>query len=516
MINIEVQCCEISDVKADAVLIGSFEDKCSANDMVCDSDPKLRSLIKPLVDEGEINGKLGTTSLIHSRGEIVPKRVLCVGLGQSSELSLDRLRGMAAATGRMLRDINCKNIGIHLGFLPRDFRYKDISMAVIEGFLLGQYRFTKYLQEKKVKEFEKFGIYLPVDVDFNSELISQAIETGAIIARSTNFTRDICNEPANVLTPRKLSEIALDLAPEFNLNVRVMDEVQIKKLGMNLLTAVSAGSEQPPRLIIIEHHGAGKDKPIHGLLGKGVTFDSGGVTLKVETAMSHMHLDKTAGAVVLGIAVALSLLKARVNFTGVIPAVENMPDGRAYKPGDIIASLSGKTVEVTNTDAEGRLLMADSLTYMQQNLNINHIIDFATLTGGSKTALGSEIIPFFANDKKMGELFKEACWHSGEICWEMPLYRKYLASLSSHVAHIKNHSEKGPSTILGALFLAEFVEKNTHWMHLDIGGHEFREEEFSYQPHGATALGMRSLIRYYLHLANEDIGKDRTVENEGL
>jgi len=283
----------------------------------------------------------------------------------------------------------------------------------------------------------------------------------------------------------------------------------MEKLDMNLLLAVARGSSEPPRLIVVNYRGAGEDEPVYGLLGKGVTFDSGGLSLKGKEAISHMHTDKAAGAIVLGLAVALSLLKAKVNLTVVVPAVENMLSGNSYKPGDIFKSMAGKTVEVLNTDAEGRLIMADALTYMQRNLKIKNIIDLATLTGGSKVALGPDIIPVFSNNRNMVELFEESCWHSGEVCWEMPLYKNYLNRLESQVACLKNHSDEPPATIIAALFLSEFIEEGTDWMHLDIGGHEFRDKESLYLSYGANAIGMRSLLRYYLHLAQEDIGKDR-------
>ncbi|MEQ8191194.1 MAG: leucyl aminopeptidase [Candidatus Eremiobacterota bacterium] len=507
MIEVEVLNSSVSDIEADAVLTGVFEDDCTA-ERLCGRDEKFKYMVKDLIEEGEINGKLAVTTLVHSRGEIKPGRILVVGLGKKENLSLDRLRGMAAVSGRLLRDIQCQKIGIHLGFLPPGFRYKDTAMAVIEGFFLGQYSFTKYRHEEKKPEVKKFGIYFPEEIKFDGDLISQAIRTGAFIAKATNLSRDLCNEPANVLTPVRLGKIAGKLAEEYGLKAHIIDEKEMQSLNMNLLLAVSRGSKEAPRLIVLEYRGAGEGKPVYGLLGKGVTFDSGGVSLKDQTAMNHMHLDKTAGAVVIGILAALSSLKVKINLTGVIPAVENMPGGNAYKPGDIIKAMSGKTVEITNTDAEGRLIMADSLTYMQQILKIGNIIDFATLTGGSKTALGTDIIPVFSRYKDMVDLFRESCWHSGEVCWEMPLYRNYLKLLKSHVADIKNMVKDSPSTLLGALFLGEFIENNTEWMHLDIGGHEFREEEFSYQAYGATALGMRSLIRYYLHLAGEDIGTD--------
>jgi len=506
MVNIEVKNSTISDIEADAVLTGAFEDTDFLTEAICGDEGPFCQLVRPLVEDGEITGKFGYTTLIHCRGEIKPKRVLCIGLGHSSDLSLDRLRGMSAVAGRWLRDINCQHIGIHLGFLPKGFRYKDSSTAAVEGFLLGQYRFTKYLPEAAPDEIKKFGIYFPAEVDFDPEIISQAIRMGAFIARSTNFTRNICNEPANVLTPTKLAEIACDLAAQYNFKVTVLEEDEIARLNMNMITAVCAGSAQPPRVIVVEHRQGNDTDPVYGLLGKGVTFDSGGVSLKTKTSISHMHLDKTAGAVVLGTAMALSMLEARLNFVGVIPAVENMMGGRAYKPGDIFESMSGKTIEVVDTDAEGRLILADALTYMQQNLKISNIIDFATLTGGAKAALGSDIIPFFSNDDMMIEQFKNACWHSGEACWHMPLFRNYRKKLLSPVAELKNHIDDAPSMIMGALFLQEFIKTGTHWMHIDIGGHEFREEEFSYQPYGATALGMRSLIRYYLHLARHHTG----------
>jgi leucyl aminopeptidase len=505
MLEVEVINRALSDIQADAVLTGVFEDKCNTVEDICGSDKKLEIIVNGLVNDSEINGKLGTTTLIHSRGEVKPKRILIVGLGKIADLSLDRLRGMSAVSGRLLRDIKCHEIGIHLGFLPQGFRYKDTSMAVIEGFLLGQYNFTKYRAEKTKEYVEKFGIYFPEDVKIDTKSISDAIKAGSVIAKATNFSRDICNEPANMMTPIKLGQVARNLSEEYGLKLKILDEKVMETHRMDLLLAVAKGSSEVPRLIQLEYRGASPDEPFYGLLGKGVTFDSGGISLKDKKAMDHMHMDKTAGAVVMGVIMALALIKAKVNVVAVIPAVENMPGSNSYKPGDIIMSMSGKSVEITNTDAEGRLIMADTLTYMQKKLNIKNIIDFATLTGGSKVALGPDIIPIFSNDEKMAELFKKACWHSGEACWEMPLYKNYLNKLNSHVADIKNHCDNPPSTIIAALFLSEFIEKNTSWMHLDIGGHEFREEEFSYQPYGATALGMRSIIRYYMQIAGEEI-----------
>lgn len=502
MLEVEVDSLAISEVTADAVLTGTFEGSCGDLETICGNDQAFQKLVRPLVEDGEINGKLGSYSIIHSRGEIKPKRVMCIGLGKKEDLSLDRLRGMAAAAGRLLRDMNCHEIGTHLGFLPEKFRYYDTALAVIEGFMLGQYQFSHYLHVDERKKISKFGMYFHPNVEFDESKIGRAVESGSIIAQATNYTRDLCNEPGNVLTPTKLSEIALDLGKKYNVEVTVLDEDTMKEMGMNLLLAVGQGSTEPSKMIVLKYTGAGADQPYYGLLGKGVTFDSGGVSLKVHNALSHMHMDKTAGAVVLGVAAALSLLKSRVNFIGVVPAVENMLDGKAYKPGDIIRSLSGKTVEVTNTDAEGRLIMADTLTYMQNHLDLDNIIDFATLTGGAQAALGTDIIPIFSNDREMVAMMKKACWHSGEDCWEMPLYKNYRNHIVSQVADIKNHADNAPSMIIGALFLREFVDNKTKWMHVDIGGHEFREAAFSYLPYGATALGMRSLIRYFHRLGD--------------
>jgi len=493
----------LEEVSADALLVGVFEDDCHPSLYFSRTDHPLAVQLSELVAAKEITGKRGEATLVHTFGMIAAKRLLTMGLGKREDLNLERLRRMAAVCGRQLRDIHCQRIAIHLGFLPDDFQKSDTAAAMVEGFLLGQYQFTKYRQEQNQAEIQSFGLYFSIEIDERE--MARAIRFGIILALATNFTRDLCNEPGNVLTPEGFAETSRQLAAGCGLRCGVLDEQALADKGMNLLLAVGKGSAVPPRLIWLEYRGAGNGSPVYGLLGKGITFDAGGLSLKDQASISNMHLDKTAGAMVLGVIRALIALNARVNVTGVISAAENMPDGRAYRPGDVIRSYAGRTVEISDTDAEGRLVMADALTFMQNDLNIKRIIDVATLTGGAEAAFGPDIIPVMTNTQQMADQFIHACAHSGEPAWELPLYKEYREMLDSQIADIVNDVADGPSTIVSALFLNEFIEPGTEWLHLDIAGKEMTEKEKGYIPKGATGVGLRSLIRYFLHLAGDDI-----------
>ncbi|NUM35987.1 MAG: leucyl aminopeptidase [Candidatus Brocadiae bacterium] len=493
----------LEKIESDALIMG-IEKGSSLGRYFPNAEPEFKELLDRLVAEKEVNGEQEEITIVHTFEKIKSKRLVIVGLGNAAQFNLDRLRKSVAIAGRKLRQIHCKRIAISLDTIPVSFSREDIACALMEGFFMGLYQFPKISGQKTQEEkIDQIIFCCSRTAQHNS--LSHAIYIGSVLADVTNFARTIANSPGNFMTPNMMAQEALALAKQYNLNCRIFDEEDMKKMGMNLVLAVSQGSENPPRMIVLEYNGnGGYSKPV-ALVGKGVTFDSGGISLKPGKDMHKMKADRTGGAIAMAVIKALAMMNAQMHLVAVIPCVENMPSGKAYKPGDVFTSYSGKSVEILNTDAEGRLILADAISYVQKDLKMNRIIDVATLTGGALSALGPKIIAAFSNDDSLYKLFEEGCWHSGEYCWRMPLYMEYQDMLKSDVADLKNLSYQPPSTIEGALFLQSFVKKDTKWMHLDIASVDYTDSPSGYVTKGSTGIGIRSLLRMLMHLSEQDL-----------
>ena len=356
---------------------------------------------------------------------------------------------------------------------------------ITEIFILRYYKFIKYIENSKKHKHHLF-ILTNKDID-----LTEAVE----LANSVNTARDLVNEPSNVLYPETLAESALSLGEKYGFEVEVLNKKDIKKLKMECFLKVGEGSDKEPKLIILRYHGNKKDKNKIGLIGKGVTFDSGGLSLKPSDSMIEMKSDMAGAAAVISAVCTASKMKIKKNIIGVIPACENMINGSSYKLGDIIKSMNGKTVEIHNTDAEGRLTIIDAVTYAIRHEKVTHILDIATLTGACMVALGTDITGVVTNDDNMLKVLKKASEISGELIWELPNHSTYKESLKSPNADLKNVGTRWGGAIIAGQFIEEFVEK-LPWLHLDIAGPAFIESKSKFGSAGGTGAGTRLLYEF--------------------
>ena len=500
-INVVAQ--DIAKVQADAVVVNLFEGTETPAGATGVIDKTLDGIISDLIRQGELKGKLNEINVIHTYGRIPARIVTVVGLGKRDELILDKVRTTIAQACRLLRNLNCRRVATILhgaGESGMDFR--EIAQAIVEGSTLGLYRFRRHM----TKESE--------DQDINELLIVEREKTripelesscrkGKIIADAVILARDMVNEPANYLTPRDMADRAGELARTYGLDFTVMDFEQIKKGGMQAFLGVAQGSEQPPRFIMMSYKGGAKSDDTIGFVGKAITFDSGGISIKPSENMKDMKGDMAGGAAVLAAITAIAQLKPEVNVTALIPATENLPSGKALKPGDVLNTLSGKTVEIISTDAEGRLILADALAYGVKS-GFTPLIDLATLTGACRMALGDICSGIMGNNQDLINKIIEAGNKAGERLWQFPMYDEYKELNKSDVADIKNTGGRYAGTITAAQFLSEFVG-NTDWAHLDIAGTELTDKERGYTVKGATGIGVRTLINYVMNI--DDIQK---------
>ena len=437
----------------------------------------------------EIEGSLGKISIINTLGKLPAERILLVGLGK--EITQDTFRFAAGKIALKAKEIGVSEFSV---IIPKSHVHNPlISVAqIIEGIKMSLFAFDNYKSEKSKKAPE---LTLLVS---NSTKIRKAISDAEKVADAVIFTKGIANMPPNDCAPATLATIAKTIAKN-KMKCTIISKSELKKRGFGGITAVGQGSKNEPKLIILEHNGGRRgEKPIV-LVGKAVTFDTGGISLKPGDKMDEMKFDKCGGCTVLGIMKAVSELKLKQNIVGIVPSVENMPGGEAYRPGDIIKLYSGKTAEILNTDAEGRLILADALTYGEKKYSPKAIIDFATLTGACIIALGTNVAGMVTNDDKLGNKFKQASDNSAEAIWQLPLNEDYMKMIKSEVADIKNMGiGRAAGTITAAAFLKEATEK-TPWIHFDIAGVAWTQiatKEKPYNPRGATGFGVRLVLDY--------------------
>ena len=487
-----------ADAATEVLVVGGYEGESNVSKSIQPLDRHLKGQFTELRKSGEFLGKSNQTVLVHTRNSIPAKRILWIGLGKRDSLTLDRVRQAMGTVAKRVRQIGSTSfsttlLGVDQARLGPD----NLAQAMVEGTVLGNYRFTKYLTDKSNHRKSLSAMTMLTDKPSNHPSVKKGVQRGEATGEAACFVRDLCNAPANVMTPSRVVEEAKKIAKERHVKLTVLDRRQQEKLGMGGLLGVSRGSQEPSQFIILEYSGAGKKgKPIV-LVGKTVTFDSGGISLKPSENMEQMKADMTGGAEVLATIRALARLRLPLNVIGLLPVTENMPGGRATKPGDILTMLSGKTVEVQNTDAEGRLILADGLAYATR-LKPKCVIDVATLTGACAVALGQFAIGMLGNDEKLKGQLKEAGEKSGERVWEMPLWDEYFEQLKSDVADMRNIGGRGGGMITAAMFLSKFVG-DYPWVHLDIASTDWSALERPYISKGPTGIGTRLLIQYLLN-----------------
>ncbi|MBI3377984.1 MAG: leucyl aminopeptidase [Nitrospirae bacterium] len=436
----------------------------------------------------EFHGKRNELLLMPAPEGIKPERILLVGLGKKNEVSAEIIRQAGGKAAVHLRDKGMKKIAVSTTLISS---LKLPLVNLVEGALLGLYTFDRYKKEKKNKKIESITILSKI-----SKRLSDELNWAEIITSSVYFARDLINTPSNDMTPSDLAKTAVSLRQK-NLSVKVLEKKDAEKLGMGAYLSVAKGSKEPLKFIVLEYKGS-KGKPL-ALIGKSITFDSGGISLKPSDGMEKMKYDMAGGAAVLGVLKATSALKLPVNLIGILPATENLPGGSATKPGDIAKAITGKTVEIINTDAEGRLILADAIGYAIKHFKPKAIIDIATLTGACSVALGNEAIAMMGNDRKLLDDIKKSADNTYERVWEMPLFDEYKEYIKSDIADIKNTGGKTGALVTAAYFLYEFAEK-TPWVHLDIAGTAWVEKDKPYIPKGASGISVRLIMDLIKHL----------------
>ncbi|MEK6660703.1 MAG: leucyl aminopeptidase, partial [candidate division NC10 bacterium] len=461
---------DIFAYQGDALILPLLEGGEPLRGAVKTLDAALKGAITRSLQQKGFRGKFSERCLLHPIGRLGVSHLLLIGLGKASELTQDRLRQITGAALRQLRALRARKVAIAChdsvwGHLTG----QTVAQAIAEGALLGLYRFDIYkghATRDNIQEIE--SLTLLCKDEGAAQTLKLSIDLGEVLARSTNLARDLINEPANVLTPAELAARARGVARRYGLAIRVLDRDAMRRLGMRALLGVAQGSANPPQLIILRHQGHdGPGKPALALVGKGVTFDAGGISIKASEGMETMKGDMAGAAAVIGAMIGIAALRVPFHVVGVIPAVENMPSGTAQRPGDIVRAMNGTTIEVINTDAEGRLILADALCYAHR-LGAKRLVDVATLTGGVVVALGSVRTGFFSNDRALAERLQAAGGAAGEKLWELPLDDEYEELIKSDCADLKNTGGGKKVPAIGAArFLKHFVG-DTSWVHLDI------------------------------------------------
>ncbi|WP_029552124.1 leucyl aminopeptidase [Thermocrinis jamiesonii] len=448
----------------------------------------LQQEVKMLMQAENFKGKEDSVAKINLIKNQKVVTIYLGGLGKKEKVSLDNFRRTTALIIKRAKRDKVKDLLIYAG----ERLSEEVSKAIVEGAILGDYTFDKY--KTKNNEEEK-GKISKIELYGGDE---RGITVGKILAQAQRFVRDLVNEPGNVINPITLAEIAKKLAEEYHLECRIYDEKEIQEMGMMALWSVGKGSATPPRFIHLTYRPEGEPKDRIVFVGKGLTFDSGGLNIKTGDYMRTMKMDKAGACTVLGILKAVAELKLPVEVHGVIGAAENMPSGTAYRPDDIIRAMNGKTIEIDNTDAEGRVTLADALSYAS-NLEPSRIIDLATLTGACVVALGEYTAGLFTNDDEFGDEFLKISKDTGERLWKLPMDDKKLREkIKKGDGDVLNSGGRYGGAITAAMFLEEFVKEGIKWIHLDIAGPAYFKEEFGYYSKGATGFGLRTCVEYII------------------
>lgn len=499
--RIELVTKSVQETCTDMIVVGNFNNADNPNKKLVEVDQILEGTITELINQGDFSGKFKETTLIYTLGKIPAKYLLLIGLGEKEKLSTDRLRELSALIVRTAKKYKAKSVTSCLfGQNHPNIGSQKAVQPFVEGAYLGNYHFNGYSSEREEQnEIDLFQI----NVGELSEQLKAEMEKGIAYAEGTNLTRDLVNTPGNIMTPALMAKQAIEIAKRYNMEYEILEKEEMEQLGMGGLLAVAQGSEQPPKMIVLKYQGKDKwDDEVIGLVGKGLTFDSGGISLKPSEGMEDMKNDMAGGAAVLGAMEAIGRLKPEMNILAVVPSTENMPSGKAVKPGDVIKTMSGKTIEVLNTDAEGRLILADGITYAKK-LGATKIIDLATLTGAVVIALGNITTAVMTNDQAFLDDFMKAAKSAGEKVWQLPTDNEYREQIKSQIADLKNTGGKPAGSITAALFVGAFAEE-TPWIHLDIAGTAWTEKETSLAAKGGTGVMVRTLVQLVNDYALKD------------
>jgi len=454
------------------------------------SDTAVQSVATDLLAGGELTGRAFENNLLHKPAGLKAKRLLLISGGAAKKFSAYELRRIA---GTAVRTLKSRGIRSFAFIAPTGIPAEEAVRAIVEGALVGNFDPDYYRSDRKDQKIDALTILASGNSDQAS--LEKAANEAQVIGESQNFTRDLVNEPSNRMTPTILADRAKKMCQEVSLKCEVYGADKIKEMKMGAFWSVAQGSDEPPALIVMKYEPAGAPaNPVLGLVGKGITFDTGGISIKPADGMEKMKYDMAGGATMIGAMRAIALLKPKVKVIGIVCATENMPSGKAQKPGDVQIAMSGKSIEIINTDAEGRLVLADGLYYARQ-LGCTHLVDAATLTGAVVVALGYANAGVFANDDAMYERFHKANDEAGEKMWRLPLDDEYKENIKSTIADIVNSGGRWGGAINAAMFLKEFAE-DTPWIHLDIAGTAWMEDQKPWIAKGPSGIALRSLVEF--------------------
>lgn len=481
----------LAKVSSDLAVIGLFEGTKKLSGIAADVNKSINNLISDFVLKKEnYKGKFGDMYVLQVHDNKSFQRVLIAGLGKKDKFDLNKLREISSKIGQKIKCL--KGVKeVSLSAEDFDFETFECAQALVEGISIALYSFDKYKSKKDEPSLETFRIVVSSDSEVKKA--KDGIKKGMLYTEAVCQARDLANEPAMYATPIKLAEVANGLK---GIEVEIFDEKQIKKLKMNAFLAVAQGSDQPPRFIHMKYIPKNPKKRI-AIIGKGLTFDSGGMDIKPPSSMLNMKDDMSAAAAMLGIMKVISKLQPQVEVHALIAACENMVNGNSYKPGDVLTAKNGKTIEVDNTDAEGRITLADVLTYAEE-LKVDEIVDMATLTGACMVALGYAAAGLMGNNQKLMDKISEASKKAGENLWQLPMYEEYNESLKSDIADMKNTGSRYGGASIAAIFLNNFISNKTPWAHIDIAGPAFVEKANNLGAKNATGFGVRTLLNYIM------------------
>ncbi len=503
-VEVKTQKADFVKVKMDLLAVGVFSDGKVPNKLNKELDVKLGGAIERLIKLEDFKGKDGTSAVVYGNGKIGAKRVLLVGLGEKKKATLDTVHKAAAHAANKAVDLKAENLGIALhGAFEGEFDLVAMGRVITEGIYFGSYRYDEYITASENGRQGKLKAELVEPDGVKLKKLNEGLLSGAIIGRAQSCARTLSNRPGNVINPPELAAIAKRMVKGIKgLSCTVFDEKQLKAKGMGGILAVGSGSKTPPRLIVLRYSPSGsrvRKLPVIALVGKAITFDSGGISIKPSADMDQMKLDKSGGIAVLCTMKAAAELKLPMNIYGLIPSAENMPGGSSYRPGDIVTTFSGKTVEILNTDAEGRMILCDAISYaVRQKCDI--IVDIATLTGACVVALGKFMAGLMGNDDDLIKQVQKASEESGEKVWPMPSGEEYAKEMKSKIADLKNTGGRWGGACTGAAFLRQFVD-DKKWAHLDIAGMDIFEKATEFSAEGSSGYGVRLLTTYLMNAA---------------
>jgi len=475
--NVKTVNTPLMELKSDLICIGVYKDR-SFTPGGSDLTQDLKNMIKSGVDVGDVKGKVGEVNFFYYNN----RRFALIGLGDKEKVTSEVVR---LATGSAIRAaITKKAKTVTVDCFCSEL---DSCQAMGEGAVLGSYQFIDY----KTNSIDSFIVE---EVSING-CNDQGLNKGVAIGNAICFARDLGNHPGNISTPTYLANAAEEISKIDEMTLKVFDREEFTEMGMGGLAGVAQGTDEPPKFIVVEYNNGGDEKP-KVIVGKGLTFDSGGISIKPASKMDEMKYDMCGSTVVLGVLHALSILKPKINVVGIIPSTENLVGAKAFKPGDILTAYNGKTIEVLNTDAEGRLILADGLSYASKHYDPEFIIDFATLTGAVVVTLGHVATGVMGTDEKLMRKVKESSKSTGEKVWELPLWPEYCKQIKSDIADVKNMGSAGQAgSIAAGAFLKEFVEEDIPWVHFDIAGTAWGAKPSSVDPKGsATGVGIRLVL----------------------